>query len=252
VTIDWFESIASGGKVERQDGIAHLEIPAGPAGSYRLAQLDDYRGRRRSQFAWRDGLRLELKARASAADIKGTWGFGLWNDPFSMSLLSGGLLRLPALPNTAWFFFGSPPNYLSLRDDLPANGLTAGVFRSPPFPSAWMAAGAPALPLLAFAPTTRLLRRLGRGFVRQQTAAVDVDLTGWHTYTLDWRPEGTNFQVDGATVLESRLSPRGPLGLVIWIDNQFLAMPPDGRTRYGWLETPAPAWIEVADIGASG
>jgi len=69
---------------------------------------------------------LELSCRASALAIPGTWGFGLWNDPFNMAVLSRAeLLRLPALPNAAWFFYAAPPSYLSLRDDLPAQGWLA-------------------------------------------------------------------------------------------------------------------------------
>src|SRR5512139_912562 len=59
-----------------------LEIPAGSAGHYRLAQLDDYSGRPRWKFPWRAPFRLALRARASASEIPGTWGFGLWNNPF--------------------------------------------------------------------------------------------------------------------------------------------------------------------------
>ena len=80
---------------------------------------------------------ISLQARASHQEIPGTWGFGLWNDPFGMKLGFGGKHLLPALPNAAWFFFASPPNHLSLRNDLPANGALAATFRSPPIP-AWV------------------------------------------------------------------------------------------------------------------
>jgi hypothetical protein len=60
-----------------------------------------------------------------------------------MAILKGTeMLRLPALPNTAWFFFASPPNYLSLRDDLPAQGALAAVFRSPRLPASLLVLGA--------------------------------------------------------------------------------------------------------------
>ncbi len=61
---------------------------------------------------------FSLRARLSKADLPGTWGFGLWNDPFGLSLGFGGKpARLPALPQTAWFMHASPPNWLSLQDD---------------------------------------------------------------------------------------------------------------------------------------
>src|SRR5437879_6259384 len=74
-----------------------LTMPAGPAGRYRLAQLDDYAGLRRAGFPWQPPLRLALRARVSAAGLPGTWGFGLWNDPFGIGVgLGGGARRLPA------------------------------------------------------------------------------------------------------------------------------------------------------------
>ena len=141
-----------GGQVEAKgQGAWKLQIPAGPGGRYRLAQLDDYARLRRQEYRWRAPFRMELQARASAETLPGTWGFGFWNDPFGMALLSGAEpLRLPALPNTAWFFIASPPNYLSLRDDLPADGALAATFRSPRLPAILFAPAALGLPLLMF------------------------------------------------------------------------------------------------------
>ena len=113
----------------------HLKIPAGPGESYRLAQLDDDDNLRRQHFLWSPPLHLKLRARTSSSEIPGTWGFGLWNDPFSLSLgIGGGTRRLPTLPNAAWFFFASPQNYLSFRSDKPAQGFLAQTFQSPKIP----------------------------------------------------------------------------------------------------------------------
>jgi hypothetical protein len=49
-------------------------------------------------------------------------------------------------------------------------------------------------------------------------------------------------------VFEPSISPHGPLGLVIWIDNQFAAIPPSGKVRFGTLPTPEPAWLEVEGL----
>jgi hypothetical protein len=54
--------------------------------------------------------------------------------------------------------------------------------------------------------------------------------------------------VDGRTVLETALSPEPPLGLVIWVDNQYAALPPDGKFHYGTLPNPEAAWIEVKEL----
>lgn len=226
-------------------GLWHLEIPAGLEGRYRLAQIDDYKDLRRSQFRWQPPFHLSLKARVSAQNIPGTWGFGLWNDPFSFSLgLGGGTRRFPALPDTAWFFYAAPPNYLSFRDDLPGQGFLAATFRSAPVPAPLLAAGGLALPLLLVPALARLLRRSVRALVRQSTALVEVDVTAWHTYSLDWTDTVRLF-MDGQVLLDTLIVPRGPLGLVIWIDNQYAAFPPMGRLQYGFSANPEPAWMEV-------
>ncbi|NLG71497.1 MAG: hypothetical protein GX495_05580 [Chloroflexi bacterium] len=236
--------------VETGENGWRLEIPAGDEKQYRLAQLDDYGSRPRADFPWKaPPLHMSLRARVSAQQIPGTWGFGLWNDPFSMAVLSGAeRLRLPVLPNTAWFFFASPPNYLSLRDDLPAQGFLAATFRSPRWPAPLLALGAPALPLLLFPPAARLARRIGRRIVRQNSAALQVDPTRWHEYSLQWLADRVRFAVDGREVLEAEHSPQGPLGFVLWIDNQYAAFTPQGRLRFGTVPSPQPAWLEVTGL----
>jgi hypothetical protein len=235
------------GALVSQTGFAawHLEVPAGPGGRYRLAQLDDYHDLPRGKFAWQPPAIFRWRARASARDLPGTWGFGLWNDPFGFALLKGGGVRLPVLPNAAWFFFASPPNYLSLRDDLPAQGGLAATFSSPRRLSLVSAVGAPLLPLLLLPPAARLFRRWCRRIIRQDAASLAFDPSDWHTYALAWDDQQTTFQVDGELVLQTSVSPAGPLGLVLWVDNQYAALPPDGRIRYGTLPNPESAWIEI-------
>ena len=202
---------------------------------------------------------LSLNAAASGDNLPGTWGFGLWNDPFSLSLgLGGGSRRLPALPNTAWFFFASPPNYLSFRDDLPAQGALAAVFRSNPMPAAMLALGAPLLGLLAIPGLARQVRALFRRRVQQAAAALAHNPRDWHHYRLVWEVEQVRFWVDGQQAAQTAVTPHPPLGCVLWIDNQYAALPPDGSLSYGSLPNPQPAWIEVRGLaltaggGASG
>lgn len=241
---------SEGAKVEKGSGNAwRLEIPAGGQGKYRLAQLDDYAHLPRKDFCWRAPLRVSLEARASANDIPGTWGFGLWNDPFTLSIFSGvERLRLPALPNTAWFFFASPPNHLSLREDLPARGNLAATFQSPRWPPPLLALGAPLLPFLFWRPAARRIHRLASRVVKQDAARMDIDATQWHTYEIDWRPSSVELRVDHAPALETRVSPCGPLGLVLWVDNQYAALPPKGGAAFGTLPNPQPAWIEIRGL----
>ena len=231
------------------EGAWSLEIPAGPAKRYRLAQVDDYHHQRRKDFCWQPPLRLSLRARVSAGDLPGTWGFGLWNDPFSLSMgLGGAAQRLPALPNAAWFFYASPLNYLSFQDDLPAQGFLAATFQARSLPTALLALAAPGLGLAAFPAGAQLVRRALRRMVKQSAALVPGEVTAWHSYILDWQPDGVNFALDGQIVHATEVAPSGPLGLVIWIDNQYAALPSRGRLRFGTLANPQPAWLEFEGL----
>jgi hypothetical protein len=229
-----------------------LEIPAGARGTYRLSQLDDYAALRRDRFPHVPPLTINLRARVSAADLPGTWGFGVWNDPFGLSLGFGGNSgRLPALPQAAWFFYGSIENYLSFRDDLPANGFFAGTFRSPAIPSLLLAPAALALPFLPFRPISRWMRRLASKLILQGGVPVEANVKEWHDYKISWQRDGCSFFVDGQSILETPISPRGRLGLVIWIDNQYAFWRPDGRLGWGMLENPK-AWMEIEGLEISG
>jgi hypothetical protein len=241
---------AHGGAVhEIEPGRWRLSLPPGPASQYRWAQLDDYMPLSRRDFAWRPPVELRLCARVSHSDIPGTWGFGFWNDPFSAGWgIRGAGKRLPALPNAAWFFYASQHNYLSLRNDRPAHGFLAAIFRSMNIPAPLLAFGLPALPFMALRPTARLLRRLARLLVKDDALIPAVDVTAWHDYQLEVGLHRTRFSIDGHSVFEPSISPSGPLGLVIWIDNQYAALPPDGSVHFGTLPAAEETWLEIAAI----
>lgn len=241
---------ANGGEVLAQGAERWLyRIPAGPAGEYRWAQQDDHLGHARADFPARPPASLRLRARVSAEDIPGTWGFGLWNDPFSLSIGIGGAgRRFPALPNAAWFFFASPHNYLSFRDDTPASGFLAATFRSPRLPAALLALGAPGLALLLTRPTALLLRRMLRSFIHESGSRLMVDVTAWNSYRMDWEERRVRFWVNDTLVHQTGVAPVGPLGVVIWIDNQFAAFTPTGQVKMGTLPNPTPAWMEVESV----
>ncbi len=222
-----------------------FSIPGGTVGAYRLAQLDDYSISGRSQFQWRSPCSLKIKARVSENNLPGTWGFGFWNDPFTASLGLGGMARhLPALPNAAWFFYASPSNYLSLRDNLPAQGFLAATFSSPPVPSFLLAPGLLATPLLVWRPSARIIRRLARQMIKEDSCLVKTNPTAWHTYHIELTERATRFSLDEALIFETAAVPRGRLGMVLWLDNQYAAFNPAGNLRYGTLENPA-AWMEI-------
>ncbi len=233
-------------------GAWRLSIPAGPERVYRWAQLDDYLELPRPAFGWRPPVTLSLQARVSAADLPGTWGFGWWNDPFNVNLgLGGTARRLPALPDTAWFFYAAPPNHLALWDTHPAQGFLAATFASTPPPAPLLALATPVLPLLSWPWVASRLRQLARRFVREDAACLTVDVTAWHTYALEWRADVVRFLVDGEQCFATTIAPGGPLGLVLWIDNQYAAFPPSGIVRLGTVANPA-AWLELADVDIQG
>jgi len=234
-----------------------LTIPSGKADKYRLAQLDDYAQLMRGRFPHQASITISLSARTSNNSIPGTWGFGLWNDPFGLSIGYGGRpFRLPALPNAVWFFGASEENYLSFkkpagfdtgetntRPTQPAvNGFLAQSFRSPKFHPLLILAGL----VLPFSRKTT--RRLMSQVIGEDGIQLSVDTTKWHRYRFEWSEKRVLFEVDDARVFESAVSPNPPLGLVIWIDNQYAAFTPEGKIGFGVLENPEPAWLEIKDL----
>ena len=233
-----------------------LSIPAGSADKYRLAQLDDYTKNPRSRFPLLAPLSLSLSARTSSNSISGTWGFGLWNDPFGLSLGFGGNpFRLPALPNAVWFFGASQESYLSFKDasttptiggsaqrEIAANGFLAQTFRSSNFHPSLILAG------LALPVSPKTTRRVLGKIIDEDGIHLGVDVTQWHRYKLEWREDRVRFKVDNLQVFESPVSPNPQLGLVIWIDNQYAAFTPEGKIGFGVLENPEPEWLDTKDL----
>ena len=211
--------------------------------AYTNAQLDDYQGLARRDFLWRPPLRLSLRARFShpAAALSGTAGFGFWNDPF---LMTG--WRWPALPRALWFFFASSPSDMALAYDMPGWGWKAAVIDATRLAGLrWL----PLAPVLAPAMRSRAIyRRLWPHVQRDlgiAEARVAGEITVWRRYEIVWGDRGTDFFVDGQPVLQGAPSPRGPLGLVIWIDNQYLIVHPTGRLEHGILPLPHTQWLEI-------
>ena len=255
--IPHFTSSARVDEISRDSSYYLLIVLAGKADKYRVAQLDDYTLFSRRQFPHRFPLSLSLFARTSSNSIPGTWGFGLWNDPFGLSIGYGGKpFRLPALPNAVWFFGASEENYLSFKEPAgfdtggentrptqPAvNGFIAQTFRTPKFHPLLMLAG------LVFPFSRKVTRRLMSRVIGEDGVALSMDPSHWHRYRLEWSPKRVSFEVDEVQVFESGVSPNPPLGLVIWIDNQYAAFTPEGKIGFGVLENPEPAWLEVKDV----
>ena len=249
MTINLQKRETAGGQVVGGDGNYRFELPPTPSGKYALAQVDDYMHLRRGQFPHQPPVILQLEARVSAPDLKGTWGFGYWNDPFSAGFGAGGMRRvLPVLPNAAWFFYGSAPNHLSLREDSPGAGFHAKVFRSPLLAAFLSLLALPIAPFLLWPATAWVLRCFARILVKEDAAALSVDVTELHHYQLCIRKQFVEFFVDHQSVFHTHLCPLGRLGVVIWIDNQYFKLTPEGELGLGFLSTSTSQVLDVQNL----
>ena len=248
--IELEKRLASGGTVSSSmEGSYTLTIPPLPNGKYGLAQVDDYMHLPRSKFPHRPPLRLDIEASVSNADLPGTWGFGFWNDPFSFGFGGGGMVRaLPVLPNAAWFFYGSQANHLSLRDDQPGAGFQVKTFQAPKVPAIFSLFALPVLPFLLWPTFTRKFRKLARTLVKEDASPITVPVDTWHTYSLEWMESRVIFSVDKKVKLETEVSPQGPLGLVIWIDNQYFRLDSGGKVGFGFLKVVQGGWLQVRNL----
>ena len=210
---------------------------------YTDAQIDDYQGLPRRSFLWRPPLTLTVRARFShpAGGLSGTAGFGFWNDPFMMTGR-----RMPTLPRVIWFFYASPPSDMKLDLDTPGHGWKAATLDATRLPFFLLAPTAPvAVPLMNIGPLYRALWPLGQRAIGVTEASLGVSMIEWHTYVIEWGAKTARFSVDGETVVESVSSPGGPLGFVMWLDNEYAVVKPWGRFAYGLLEAPGRQWMEI-------
>ena len=237
----WRATQVGGGRLVLLDDRLRLIVAGARRNGYSDAQIDDYAGLARRRFPWRPPLKLTVRARASGR-LVGTAGFGFWNNPFSP--LGGA----PALPSAIWFFFASPPSDLPLALGVPGHGWKAAcIDATRPAALAW----APlALPVLLANRAPALYRRIwpcvqrGLRIAEAPVAALDRQ---WREYTIEWRVDSARMLLDGAPVLEADRPPRGPLGFVAWVDNQWMIATPRGRFGWGLLDAQA-QWLDLALI----
>ena len=231
-----------GGRVYIEGGRVRLSLPHVSRERYGDAQLHDYAHLLRSHYPWRPPLALSVRARMSP-DVRGTAGFGFWNNP---------LAPRPALPRAAWFLFASPPSSMELAQAVAGNGWKAATIDAGRNEALVWAPLAPLVLLLCRRPAwrDRLWPRV-QGGLGVDEAPLAVDHGEWHTYDLIWLRDRVLFGVDGHEVLRSNFAPRGPLGLVIWIDNQWARVTPAGSFGWGLLEAPGEQWLELEDLRIS-
>jgi hypothetical protein len=131
--------------------------------------------------------------------------------------------RMPALPRALWFFYDSPPSNMKLDLHTPGYGWKAATIDALCPAALLLAPLAPlAVPLMNLRPLYRALWPLIQRALHVREAAVMVD-----------------------SVLEDAPSPRGPLGFVMWLDNQYMVVTPWGRLGWGLLDMPGRQWMEV-------
>ena len=191
-------------------------------------------------------MRLTVRAQASPAMPSGTYGFGLWNDPFAVSLgLRGAARRLPCGPRALWFFYASPPNEFGFTSG-PRSGWRAMSIDTPQHHPLWLTPATLAVAALAQIPVVR--RPVMRVALRQ-VAAAEAVLTSaadeLHEYELIWERSAATFRVDGHVVLRAEQPPRAPLGFVAWIDNQYAIATPESGLRFGTLTTGAEQSLDL-------
>ena len=243
---------AGNGRVEATAEGWRLHLPS--SSGYSDAQLDDTQGRVRHRLLHRPPLQLSLEARASGATPLGTLGFGFWNDPFpSIGGQAGARRVLPALPQALWFFHSSPPSDLPFSPAGEGTGWRAASLRSPAWPGAVVAVlGAAAVAGMVLRPLRRTLIQLGWRIVEGAQSAPIAGQDAWQRYEIDWSKEEARFMVDGRTVLAAKNPSNGPLGLVLWIDNQWAAFSVASGLRFGIVPNAPEGSLEIRDLRLSG
>lgn len=242
----WRRYVVDAGALETTGDTLRFVVAGATSLHYSDAQIDDYQGLPRRRFLWRPPLRMTVRARFShpTGKLRGTAGFGFWNDPFMMTGA-----RAPTLPRAIWFFYGSPPSNIKLDLHTPGHGWKAATIDTLRPAAFFLAPLAPAAVLLMnIPPLYRALWPPIQQTLNVREAVLETNMTAWHTYALEWRAERAEFRVDGEMVLGDAPSPRGPLGFVMWLDNQYMVVTPRGRFGWGLLDVPSRQWMQVAGI----
>jgi hypothetical protein len=232
------------GRVELNNGLRMI-VEATASGAYSDAQIFDYAAMKRFAYPNRSPLRMVVRARAShdAEQLIGTAGFGFWNQPYMPGTLSF------RLPRAAWFFFGSHASNMAFAHGVPGFGWKAATLDTSRLPFLLLAPGAPLGFLLMRIPALyRTLWPVGQWAIGAAEAVVQEPLSEPHTYRLDWLPNSVLFYVDNRLILRSPFAPKGPLGFVAWLDNQFAIVTPQGNIQMGLLPIQQQQWLALESL----
>jgi hypothetical protein len=145
-----------------------------------------------------------------------------------------------------WFFYASPPSNMKLDLETAGHGWKAATLDAKRLSFVLLAPTAPvAVPLMNIRPLYRRLWPVAQAALGVSEATVPAPMTDWHSYAIEWESRRVRFSVDGELMLKSQSSPGGPLGFVMWLDNQYAVVTPWGRLGYGLLQSPGRQWMEV-------
>lgn len=250
----WIQTITGGGSLNIKNSVLNMSFSSSNDQQYTDVQIDDYNMLPRKAYPWKAPLRMTVRARSShpAATpestsktkeiLRGTTGFGFWNNPFSVR---GDVL---ALPEAVWFFYAAPPSNMALVPGIPGWGWKAQVIHAMR-PAALLHAVPTAL-TTAFGKLTGETRPAAYSMKRlagAHEALLNIDMTKWHTYKLEWREKEAIFWIDDKEVFRTPQSPSRRLGFVAWLDNQYAIATPDGTFRFGKTETES-QWLEMDSV----
>jgi hypothetical protein len=245
----WQRYVVGAAALQAHSGTLRFAVHDATSEEYSNAQIDDYQGLPRRRFLWRPPLRLTVRARFSdqPGRLQGTAGFGFWNDPF---LMTGA--RVPTLPRAVWFFYASPASNIKLDAQAPGHGWKAATLDALRPVALLLAPLAPlAVPLMNVRPLYRALWPAIQRALNVRETLIAGDMTRWQTYVLEWGVESTRFSLGDrskgrpTTPVLDAPSPRGPLGFVMWLDNQYMVATPWGQLRWGLLDVPGCQWMDV-------
>ncbi|QPC83942.1 hypothetical protein G4Y79_06065 [Phototrophicus methaneseepsis] len=228
--------------INQQDNRVHLVIEPGAQG-YSDAQLTDYDPQERD-FTLRPPLTMTITAYSETSLQVGTAGFGFWNYPFQPGQ------RRFRLPQALWFFFGAPPNNMALALDVPGDGFKAATFNAQRWQFlAMLPVALPGFLLMRIPALYRSLWPIGQQALGVSEAALSRDLLAApHTYTLDWLPDEATFRVDGQVVLHTKQVPHTSLGFIVWVDNQYAIVTPQGQFNFGVTPVEASQSLTIEHI----